>query len=356
MPTRGARATPPAEAAPDSVEALEARLSQPRAATVATLRALPGDIIILGAGGKMGPTLARLARRAATAADGSADRRRIIAVSRFGDGSAAAALRRHGVETVACDLLDGAAVAQLPDAPNVVYMVGQKFGTSGAPALTWAMNTLVAATCAQRYAASRIVAFSTGNVYPLVPASGGGARETDPPAPVGEYAASCLGRERMFEFISQRHGTPVVLLRLNYAVDLRYGVLVDLASRIVRDEPIDLRMGYVNVIWQGDANCVALEALAHASSPPYVVNVTGPERLSVRTVASALGERLGRTPRFERDEAADALLSDTARLATDFPYPTMSASQLIDWVAAWVGAGRPLLGKPTSFERRDGSF
>ncbi|MBA3889434.1 MAG: NAD(P)-dependent oxidoreductase [Gemmatimonadaceae bacterium] len=342
--------------APDSVEALEELLSRPRPPTVDVLRALPGDIMVLGAGGKMGPTLARMARRAATDADGRPDARRVIAVSRFTEAGAAEALQAAGVEPIVADLLDPQAVATLPDAPSVVFMAGQKFGTASAPSLTWAMNTLVPSHCAARYPAARIVAFSTGNVYPLMPVDGPGSREVDAPAPVGEYAASCLGRERMFEYASVHAGTKVAVVRLNYATDLRYGVLVDIATRVRDGQPIDLAMGYVNTIWQGDANAIALECLAHVASPPYVVNVTGPERLSVREVALRMAARLGREPRFVNGEARDALLSDTLRMNADFSAPEVPADTLIEWVAHWVGTDRPLLGKPTKFERRDGRF
>lgn len=342
--------------APTSLDALEELLSRPRAATVDALRDFPGDIVILGAGGKMGPSLARMARRAATAADGSDGARRVIAVSRFSDSEVAAALHAGGVETHAADLLDPAAIATLPDAAIVVFMAGQKFGTASAPSLTWAMNTLVPAHCAARYPGARTVVFSTGNVYPRVAAEGLGSREFDAPAPVGEYAASCLGRERLFEHASVHDATPVAIVRLNYAVDLRYGVLVDIATRVRDGEPIDLTMGYVNTIWQGDASAIALEALRHATSPPYVVNVTGPERLSVREVADAMGTRMGRSPRFVNVEAPDALLSDTLRMHTDFAAPELPTRTLIEWVVDWVASGRPLLGKPTRFEQRDGRF
>lgn len=342
--------------APTDIAALEELLSRPRAETVEALRRTRGDIVILGAGGKMGPTLARMARRAATLADGTANGRRIIAASRFSDRRAVAMLHDEGVETLSCDLLDRTAVAALPDAPTVIFMTGQKFGTESAPSLTWAMNALVPAYCAERYAGASIVAFSTGNVYPLVAVDGAASRETDQPAPIGEYAASCLGRERMFEHASVRDATAVSLLRLNYAADLRYGVLTDIATRVQDDEVIDLTMGHVNVIWQGDANRIALESLARASVPPYVVNVTGPECLRVRDVAERLGELLGRRPRFVNSEAPDALLSDTTRLAVDFAPLDIGADILVEWVATWVRAGRPLLGKPTRFERRDGSF
>jgi nucleoside-diphosphate-sugar epimerase len=227
----------------------------------------------------------------------------------------------------------------------VIFMAGQKFGTSDAPSRTWLMNVVVPAYCAERYATSRIVAFSTGNVYPLVPVASGGASETTEPRPMGEYAQSCLGRERVFEYYSTTRGTRVAIVRLNYAIDLRYGVLTDLALQLSRGQPIALAMGHVNVIWQGDANRAALELLPDAATPPIVVNVSGGETLSVRALATELGKRLRVTPRFSGTEAADALLSDTSRFRT-----------ILDWVAEWVREGRPLLGKPTHFETRDGSF
>jgi len=341
--------------APRSEGELDALLSEPREATVAALARASGDLVVLGAGGKMGPTLARMAARAAERAAGGT-RRRVIAVSRFSSEPAVRALREAGVETVRCDLLDRDAVRRLPDAANVVFMAGQKFGTSEAPSRTWMLNVVVPAICAERYAGARIVAFSTGNVYPLVPVTSGGAREADATGPVGEYAASCVGRERVFEHYAERDGTRVAIARLNYAMDLRYGVLTDLAVALVRGEPISLTMGHVNVIWQRDAVCAALELLPLAAVPPLVVNVTGSETLSVRELAIALGKRLGREPRFEGREANDALLSDTARLRSLLGAPEMPIETMLDWVAEWVREGRPLLGKPTHFETRDGAF
>lgn len=329
---------------------LDDLLSEPRAETVAALAACPGDIIILGAGGKMGPTLARMAAQA------SPPGRRVMAVSRWSSDAARQTLERAGVETVSADLLDRAAVAALPDAANVVFMAGQKFGTSGAPATTWAMNTLVPANCAERYQSSRIVAFSTGNVYALSPISSAGSREDDALGPIGEYACSCVGRERVFAWYAERHGTRVATLRLNYAVDLRYGVLVDIAARVKQGSIVPLDMGYVNVIWQGDANRIALEALPLAATPPLVVNVTGGERTSVRTVAEWFGERFGIAPRFSGAERDDALLSDTSRMRSAFSAPEVGITQLLDWVADWVEHDGPLLGKPTRFEARDGQF
>jgi hypothetical protein len=257
---------------------------------------------------------------------------------------------------VRADLLDREAVSRLPDAPNVIYMAGQKFGTTGAPSRTWMQNVVVPAICAERYAGARMVAFSTGNVYALTPASSGGSREDDAPGPVGEYAASCVGRERVFEYGSATRETKVSIVRLNYAIDLRYGVLVDIAVRVMEGRPVPLGMGHVNVIWQGDANRAAIELLPHASSPPLVVNVTGGETMAVRAAAEALGRRLNRSPRFEGAEAPNALLSDASRMRELTGSPEMSLDTLLDWVADWVSAGRPLLGKPTGFEKRDGSF
>ena len=329
---------------------LDDLLSTPRAETTAALEACPGDIIILGAGGKMGPTLARMAVRA------RGDSRRVMAVSRWSSAAAEHALNAAGVETIQCDLLDPQSVARLPDAANVIFMAGQKFGTAEASAITWAMNTIVPAHCAHRYRDSRIVAFSTGNVYPLTPIERGGSREDDSPVPVGEYAASCLGREREFEFYAMHHRTRVAIFRLNYAIDLRYGVLVDVALKVYRDEPLSVEMGYVNVIWQGDANRIALECLRLASSPPFVVNVTGADILSVRELAEWFGERFGKRVRFTGNERADALLSNTSRMRETFAAPEVSLDQMREWVAQWIVEGGPLLGKATKFEARDGRF
>jgi nucleoside-diphosphate-sugar epimerase len=329
---------------------VDALFAEPRAATIDALARAPGDIVILGAGGKMGPSLARMA---VSASGGS---RRVIAVSRWSNAAAASALAGHGVEIVHADLLDRDTVDRLPDAPNVVFMAGQKFGTAAAPHVTWAMNVIVPSHCAARYRGAKIVAFSTGNVYPLTPVGAGGSRETDPTGPVGEYAMSCVGRERMFEHAAQRDGTRVAIIRLNYAIDLRYGVLLDVASRVARAEPVPLAMGYVNVIWQGDANRMALEALPLTASPPFIVNVTGREVVGVRDLAARFGERLGIAPRFEGTERSDALLSNTDRMVETFAPPETGLAEMIDRVADWVKEGGAVLGKPTRFEARDGAF
>jgi nucleoside-diphosphate-sugar epimerase len=338
---------------PDDEGELERRLSDPTPALQDALRRCPGDIIVLGAGGKMGPSLARMARRAV---DALGDGRRVLAVSRWSSASTEHALRDAGVETISADLLDRDAVARLPDAPNVVYMAGQKFGTTDAPWLTWAANAVVPAWCAERYAESRIVAFSTGNVYPLVPVSSGGARESHPLATNGEYGASCVARERVFEWRSRARGTRVALVRLNYAVDLRYGVLVDVARRVAAGEPVDLTMGWANVIWQGDANERALRLLEHAAAPPLAVNVTGADAVRIRDVALRLGTLLGREPRFTGQEAPDALLSDASLSTRLLGTVRVVTDQLVEWVAHWIARGGPLLGKPTHFEARDGRY
>ena len=355
--------------APTSTADLDVLLSEPRSETVRALAACPGDIIVLGAGGKMGPTLARMAARAGADADAMASaglgtsetsntpaaRRRVIAVSRFSSRDAERSLNEAGVETIRCDLLDRDAVAALPDAPNVVFMAGQKFGTADAPERTWAMNVGVPELIAARYPTSRIVAFSTGNVYPLVPVASGGAKETDPVGPVGTYAESCLARERIFETAALR-GARVAIVRLNYAIALSYGVLTDLASKIFAGTPLSLAMGYVNVIWQGDANRVALELLPHASSPARAMNVTGAATLSVRELATQLGARLGREAVFEGTESSDALLSDASLMCSLLAPPAVSVGTMLDWTADWVRNRRPTLGKATKFDVRDGQF
>ena len=332
---------------------LDELLSTPRAETVEALRARPGDVVVLGAGGKMGPTVARMAARAANLIG---DGRRVFAVSRFSADDARRALGAAGVETVVCDLLDRDAVAHLPDAPNVIFMAGQKFGTSAAPATTWAMNTIVPAICAERYRAANLVAFSTGNVYPLTPVAGGGARESDAVGPIGEYASSALGRERVLEFYSGRHRTLMAILRLNYAIDLRYGVLADIALRVSRGEPVPLAMGHVNVIWQGDASRIAIEALAHVATPPFVVNVTGGETLSVRELAEKFASAFGTQVHFSGTERAKSLLSNTERMRATFSAPEVGVDTMVEWVTAWIRDGGRLLGRPTHFEERAGSF
>ncbi|HZT80625.1 MAG TPA: NAD-dependent epimerase/dehydratase family protein [Gemmataceae bacterium] len=335
------------------VEQLEDLLSEPTERAVEAAAGLDGDLMLLGAGGKMGPTLARMARRAA---DAAGSRRRVLAVSRFSDRGLEERLRAAGVETLRCDLLDPAQLAALPDVPNVLFMTGMKFGSTGQEARTWAMNCLLPGLVCQKFRGSRIVAFSTGNVYGLSPVARGGSAETDPLDPVGEYAQSCVGRERIFEHFSRSLGMPTALLRLNYAVELRYGVLVDLAQRVQAGEPIDLAMGCFNALWQADANAMALCAFAHAASPPFVVNLAGPEVLSVYRVAAEFGRLFGKAATFRGSEAPDALLSNGQLGHRLFGYPRVGPGQMMLWIADWLRRGGPTLGKPTHFEARDGRF
>lgn len=333
-------------------EQLEDLLSEPTPEVVEALSRLEGDILVLGVAGKMGPSLARLARRAS---DAGGVRRRVIGVARFSEGGEAA-LREHGVETMRCDLLNAGELTRLPDAANVLFLAGRKFGSTGDEAATWAMNSYLPGLVCHKYRHSRIVAFSTGNIYGLTSVAGHGSREEDAPNPAGEYAMSCLARERVFEHFSRSCGIPVTLFRLNYACDLRYGVLVDLAQSIQAGEVIDLGMGYFNILWQGDANGLALRALEHAATPPWVVNVTGREVLSVRTVCERLGKLMNRPVRFAGTESETAHLSDSRLGLETLGSPRINADQLIEWVANWVAGGGRCLGKPTHFEVRNGRF
>lgn len=335
------------------LDQLESLLSEPTQAAIDALARTPGDIILLGVGGKMGPSLARMARRAA---DAAGTQRRVIGVSRFSDPATRPALEEVGVETIAGDLLDPEFTAGLPEAPYVIFMTGMKFGSSQQEAMTWAMNVYVPALVCQRYRRSHTVAFSTGNVYGIVQPEGGGSVETDPLNPVGEYAMSCVGRERMFQYMSRAYDIPMVLLRLNYASEMRYGVLLDLAQQIAAGEPIDLSMGYVNVIWQADANAMTLCALADACTPPRCVNIAGPEMLSVRQVCLELGRLLDKPVMFAGQEGSGALVSNGRLGHERYGLPRVGADQLLCWIAAWVRQGRPTLGKPTHFQARDGTF
>jgi len=308
---------------------------------------------VLGVGGKMGPTLARMAKRASEKAGA---KRRIIGVSRFSSSTIEKRLRAWGIETVCCDLLDSRSLVMLPDASNIIFMAGMKFGSTGQEWLTWAMNAFLPGLVADRYRDSRISVFSTGNIYGLSPLSQGGSREEDSLNPAGEYAMSCLGRERVFEYYSRLNKTKMTLLRLNYASEMRYGVLLDIALRVHARQPVSLSMGYFNTIWQADASAMCLQSLGCASSPPNVINITGPELLSVRTVAEEFGKRLGRAVRFEGAESSDALLSNAAKSYGLFGRPRVSAQQLMDWIAGWVKSGGNTLAKSTHFEERAGHF
>jgi nucleoside-diphosphate-sugar epimerase len=338
---------------PTNLNELEEALSRPHEADIESVRKLDGDLLLLGVGGKMGPSLALRARRAM---DQAGVKFRVIGVARFSNPASREFLEGHGIETIAADLLDEEALATLPGMPNVIYMAARKFGSTGDEGYTWAMNTYLPGRVADRYRGSRIVAFSSGNVYPLVPVTSGGATESTPPVPVGEYAISALGRERMFTHFSKAYGTPVALLRLNYAVEMRYGVLLDLGRKVFERHPIDLSMGNVNVIWQGDANSVCLRSLEHCASPPFVLNLTGPETLSVRWIAERFGRHFGVAPEFTGEESPTALLNNAALCQRLFGYPTASVEELIEATARWIGMGGATLDKPTHFETRDGKF
>lgn len=336
-----------------TVTELDEILSRPSEAVVESIKNLDGDIMLLGAGGKMGPSLAELAQRAVTAAGG---KKKVIAVSRFSNQVERERLQSIGIATIACNLLDANDLQNLPETENVVYMAGMKFGATGKAAETWATNTFLPGMAAQKFRNSRIVLFSTGNVYSLTPIKLGGSTEDDPTNPIGEYAQSALGRERIFEYFSRTLKIPGAIIRLNYAIDLRYGILPDVAQKVFQRQPIDLSMGQVNVIWQGDANAAVLRAFEICQTPPAILNVTGPETVSIRQLAKKFGEIFQIEPIFTNVEADTALLSNASRCHQLFGYPTVSLQHMIEWVAHWVKISGPTLAKPTHYETRDGKF
>lgn len=331
------------------VAALEELLSRPTPALVEDLARVPGDIAVVGVGGKVGPTLARMLTRADPA-------RRVIGIARFSEPGLRERLASWGVETIACDVLDRAAVMALPDAANVVYMAGRKFGTEGDQPLTWAMNALAPAHVAERYRAARIVAFSTLCVYPFAPVDGPGCDEATPPTPVGEYANSCVARERVLQWHSRRHGTPGRIARLNYAIDLRYGVLHDVGARVLAGEPIDLATGWANVIWQGDATAMILRCLRHAEVPASPINIGAPRPARIRDVALAFGERFGRAPVLVGEERPEAWHNDCSLAARLLGPPDVPLERMIAWNADWLARGGAVHGKPTRYEQRAGRF
>ncbi len=339
--------------APQSVEELEDILSQPWPEVVDMFGRLDGDVVFLGVGGKMGPTMARMAKRAS---DASGSRRRIIGVSRFRDVELRRRLDSWGIETIVCDLLDESAVDKLPTAPNVISMSGFKFGTNQNPSLAWATNCYLPALVCRRYRESRIVTFSTGNVYGTVPRHSGGSKEGDTLCPDGEYAMAALGRERIYQYFSETWEIPTVLLRLNYATELRYGVLVDLATHVHQGHPIDVSTGYVNVIWLTDANAMSLLALENTAVPARVINMTGPDVLETRDLAHRFGELLQRPATVSGTEQEDALLSNSELGYECWGRPRISVQQMMAWTADWIANGRPMYGKPTHFESRTGKF
>jgi nucleoside-diphosphate-sugar epimerase len=330
------------------------RLTEPGEASIEDARKLEGDVLVLGAGGKIGPALGLFIHRSLLRAG---SRHRVICVSRFSNASTAMMLGRAGIRTISADLLSRRDLERLPDAPYVYYLAGMKFGASGNPALAWAMNTLLPFLVAERFSASRIIALSTGNVYPFVRPETGGATEETPPDPMGEYAQSCLGRERMLDYVSQTCGTSALIVRLNYACDLRYGVPVDIAVKLQQHSPVDLSMGYFNVIWQGDLNAVLLRAASLCAAPPAILNVTGPDIARVRDAAAHMARLMDLPePKFAGVEGQTALLSNASKCWSLFGPPSVSTETLLGWTAHWVSIGAPLLNRPTHFEERNGKF
>jgi len=337
-----------------TVDELEELLSTPYPETIRDLGEVNGDLMVLGAGGKIGPSLVMTAAKAVRL---GGLRKKVIAVSRFSKGDELVGrLRELGVEVVRADLSREEDVAKLPEAENIIFMVGRKFGTSNEPELTWITNTYIPALVARRFPRSRFVVFSTGNVYPLVPIYTGGATEDTRTGPIGEYAWAALARERVFSYFFRVNGNKAVFVRLNYANELRYGVLLDIALKVAKGEPIDLTMGYVNVIWQGDVNNIVLRSLKYASNPPLILNVTGPETVSVRWVAEEFGRLLGKEPIFTGKETDTALLSNAAKAFELFGYPRVTLRHMIKWIADWVSSGKPIYNLPTHYEVRTGEY
>lgn len=328
-------------------------LLQPSDALIEDVAKLDGDIIILGAGGKMGPALARLTKQAI---DKAGVNKKVIAVSRFSDIGLQEELNKEEIETISADLLEDEQLQALPDVKNVLYLAGTKFGTTGKESFTWAMNSYLPGRVAEKYKHSNIVVFSTGNVYPLTPVVMGGAAETYPPEPLGEYAQSCLGRERIFQYHSSKHNTSILIYRLNYANDVSYGVLLEIAKSVKESKPINLKMGNVNVIWQGDANEVAIRSLLHCAVPPKILNVTGPEILSVRWIAEEFGKLFGKEPCFINEEQLTALLSNASECARLFGYPKTPVKKIIELLAEWLNQGGKTINKETHFQERTGKY
>ena len=332
---------------------LESYLSEPTDEVISAIASLEGDILILGVGGKMGPSLAKQAKRAI---DSAGINKKVIGVSRFSTPGIQLSLIDAGIETIIADLLREDNLKDLPDIQNVIFMAGRKFGSTDNKGLTWAMNTYLPGRIAEKFRDSRLVIFSTGNVYPLTQITHGGATESTEVDPIGEYAQSCLGRERIFEHFSAQFGMPMTILRLNYAIDLRYGILLDIAKKVYTEKPISLEMGHVNVIWQRDANAVALQSLTHSQTPPLILNVTGPETISIRHLALQFGDIFNKTVQLEGEKSETALLSNAGLCHRLFGYPRVTLGQMIEWVAEWVQIDGKTYEKPTHFEVRDGRF
>ncbi|WP_059173874.1 NAD(P)-dependent oxidoreductase [Bacillus sp. FJAT-27445] len=336
-----------------TIAELEEFMSSPSEALIQDIQQLNGDIMILGVSGKMGPTLAKMVKRAV---DQAGVPKRVIGVARFSDQSLIEELERCGIETIQADLLKEDDLRGLPQVKNVIYMAGTKFGTVGNEHNTWAMNAYLPGRVAEKFKDSRIVAFSTGNVYPFTAVTSNDCTEDVVPNPIGEYAQSCLGRERIFTYFSYKNETPMVLFRLNYAIDLRYGVLLEIAKQVHQEKPIDLTMGNANVIWQGDANEYAIRSLLHASYPPKPLNVTGPETLSIRWLAKEFGKRMKKEPLFVNTESPTALLNNSSHAHKLFGYPRVTVEQMVDMIADWVISDGHTINKPTHFQEREGAF
>ena len=335
------------------LEALEQELLKPSEALISDISKIEGDIILLGVGGKMGPSMAKLARKAIVRAGID---KRIIGISRFSEAGTREELEADGIETISADLLNEKDLAALPEAKNIIYLAGTKFGTTGKEPFTWAMNSYLPGRVAEHYKNSRIVAFSTGNIYPFTPINSGGLSEEHLPAPVGEYGQSCLGRERVFQYFSERYSIPTLIYRLNYAIDLRYGVMLEIAKSVNEGRSIDLTTGNVNVIWQGDANEIAIRSLLHCDVPANILNVTGPETLSLKWLAEQFGTLLGKEPLFENEVQPTALLSNASKAHKLFGYPRVTVRDMIEMTVAWLHAGGKTINKPTHFQERKGQF
>ncbi len=329
------------------------QLLQPSEQLIADIAAIDGDIIILGVGGKMGPTLAKLAKQAV---DKAGLTKRVIGVARFSEAGLEEELEKEGIETIKADLLNDEHLQSLPDAKNIIYMAGVKFGTTGNESFTWAMNSYLPGRIAEKFKNSRIVVFSTGNVYPLMPISSQGATEEVAPEPVGEYAQSCLGRERMFQYFTAKNNTPALIYRLNYANDVTYGVLLEVAKSIKENRPIDLKMGAVNLIWQGDANEIALRCLNHCTVPAKILNVTGPETVSLRWVSEHFGKLLGVAPVFINEEQPTALLANASECFYLFGYPKITLKHMMEFILEWLNQGGKTINKPTHYSERKGKY
>ena len=332
---------------------LDEELSRPTAADLAAMASLAGDLMIIGVGGKMGPSLAALAKRAC---NDTGTPKKIIGVARFSTPGLRDSLEQQGISTIRCDVLNRGEVEALPDCPNILFMVGYKFGSGDHPEMTWATNVHAPALVAERFSRSRIVALSSGNIYPLWPVESKGPAEADPVGPVGEYAQSVLGRERVLDYFSRRDRVPMAILRLNYAIELRYGILRDIAGKVRHRKPINLSMGYANIIWQRDANSVALRCFDHCSTPPFVLNLTGAGAVSIRSIAASFGAAFGVDPILEGEEAPTALLSNASQCEQMFGPPQVSLDKMVESVASWVKRGGASLGKPTRYEERQGAF